>query len=447
MIRSINTEKHGNLWNRLARNLIYDSKQLLLYCGIKVPERKEDGHLVNYTDFVDRVTRRTNYGAIYDSSTRRIHFEPGYIQEIVDQASRFDFPVYDRSFGPGGIAGFIQEIRNGEEILSQPNLNHILHQAMISKRESMPFSYVSARQMGMLEVEQFGVMTNVFDGPIFLSVMTSQGVDEAEASIAAGNYIITVHTLFESPLTLSFRRATDIFTDCVSKQIPVMLVTQPFSGHNAPMTPYGTALIAFSEFLAGMVFASTINPETRVINGALPTLCTPGKIVKLKIGSIVHNFTNYLIAYTSKLLDIPSIQSGCTMEGNRHEKTILDTDYETVRAMILWLNIFENWHMLRHCYGFLNDMRSFSFEKAIDDIAVLRHIQSLDDNGIFAVLSNNVKLYNDLKKANELYEEPTRVFNREKEDLLNVIIETIEYFNGDFGRHEHTLKNIPEEWF
>ncbi|MCK5836662.1 MAG: trimethylamine methyltransferase family protein, partial [Desulfobacula sp.] len=126
---------------------------------------------------------------------------------------------------------------------------------------------------------------------MYRRINASQGVDEAEASIAAGNYIITVHTLFESPLTLSFRRAADIFTDCVSKQIPVMLVTQPFSGHNAPMTPYGTALIAFSEFLAGMAFASAINPETRVINGALPTLCTPGKTVKLKIGSIVHNFT------------------------------------------------------------------------------------------------------------------------------------------------------------
>lgn len=447
MIRRINTEKHGNLWNRLARNLIYDSKQLLLYCGIRVPERQEDGHWVDYADFIDRVTRKTNYGAIFDPSTRRIHFEPGYIQEIVDQVSRFDFPVYDRSFGPGGLAGFIHGIRNGEAILSQPNLNHILSQAMISKREAMPFSYVSARQMSMLEVEQFGVMTNVFDGPIFLSVMTGQGVDEAEASIAAGNYIITVHTLFESPLTLSFQRAADIFTDCVTKQIPVMLVSQPFSGHNAPMTPYGTALIAFSEFLAGMAFASAINPDTRVINGALPTLCSPGKTVKLKIGSVVHNFTNYLIAYTSKLLDIASIQSGCTMEGSRHEKTILDTDYETVRAMILWLNIFESWHMLRHCYGFLNDMTSFSFEKAIDDIAALRHLQSLDENGIFAVLANNVRLYSDLKKANALYEEPTRIFNREKEDLLNVVLETIDYFNGDFGRHEHTLKNIPEEWF
>ena len=39
------------------------------------------------------------------------------------------------------------------------------------------------------------------------------------------------------------------------------------------------------------------------------------------------------------------------------------------------------------------------------------------------------------------------IFNREKDTLLEVIIETIDVFNGDFGSHDHTLKNIPEEWF
>jgi hypothetical protein len=115
--------------------------------------------------------------------------------------------------------------------------------------------------------------------------------------------------------------------------------------------------------------------------------------------------------------------------------------------MILWDYLFEGWHMLRHSYGFLSDLVSFSFRKASDDIAALRHIQGLDDNGITAVLANNVRLNSDFKKAESIYHDPTLLFKREPETLLEVIIETIDVFRGDFGKHEHTLKNIPHEWF
>ncbi len=115
--------------------------------------------------------------------------------------------------------------------------------------------------------------------------------------------------------------------------------------------------------------------------------------------------------------------------------------------MILWGYLFEGWHMLRHSYGFLGDLVRFSFQKAEEDIAALRHIQGLDDNGITAVLANNVRLNADYKRAEALYQEPTLVFDREKSTLLDVIIETVDNFGGDFGRHEHTLQNIPNEWF
>lgn len=39
MLSKLRHTDHGNLWNRLARNLIYDAKQVLLYCGVGVPER------------------------------------------------------------------------------------------------------------------------------------------------------------------------------------------------------------------------------------------------------------------------------------------------------------------------------------------------------------------------------------------------------------------------
>ncbi len=447
MLKKVRQTDHGNLWNRLGRDLIYDAKQVLLYCGVNVPERKQNGNWVDYSEFVNHATQGTDYGAIYDPFTRRVHFEPSYIQNIVDQAYRFDFPILDNAFGPGGIAGFIHQGEGEDFKLRDPGLNHILKQAMLAKNNDMPFAFVCARQLGQFEVEQFGVTTNIFDGPMFFNVATPAGVAEAEKFHRQGHYIITNHTIFTSPLTLSFKANLDTFTQCVRRGIPVMLTTQPFSGQNGPMTPYGIALLAFAEFLAGMAIAFAINPETKVVNGAYPTMCTPGKNPQLKIGSVAHNFTNYLVAYTSRLLDIASIQSGCTVEGQIHKKELLDTDYETVRALIIWDDIFEGWHMIRHCYGFLGDLAFFSFEKAEDDIAALRHIQSLTDIGVTALLANNVRLNRDIQRADMLFQKPTLIFKRERDVLLDVIIETVENFKGDFGSHEHTLKNIPIEWF
>lgn len=447
MIRKYKRVVPENLWNRLARNLIYDAKQVLLYCGIRIPQTNDESSHPTYQGLTVRFTQGTKYGIIQDPVTARIHFEPDYIQDIIDQATRFDFPVYDKSFGPGGIAGYIIDGNYQEQQFKSPVLSDLSKQALLAKNNEMPFSYVCARQLSQFEIEQFDVMTRIFDGPAFFNVASREGIDAAEQYLRDGHYVITMHSIFESPLLFTLPEKLEVFVECVERQIPVMLVTMPFSGQNAPMTPYGLAVIAFAEFLAAMALAYSINPLTKVVNGSFPTMCTPGRSPELKLGSVVHNIVNYLIAYTSRLLDIASIQSGCTIEGSVHEKAILETDYQTVRAMILWENMFEGWHMIRHCYGFLADLAGFSFEKAIDDITALHHIQSLDDNGIAAILANNVRLNRDYNRAEEIYQRPTLIFAREQDTLLEVILETVENFGGDFGRHEHTLKNIPSDWF
>lgn len=449
MIRKPQVISPENLWNRLARDLIYDAKQVLLYSGIQIPEKRQKGRLVDYSDIISRITQGTSSGAIYDSTTRRVHFEPDYIQRIIDFQTRFDFPVLDKSFGPGGIAGYIQKEDDEDFKLKNPSLNDIIRQAMMANSREMPFAFVSARQLARYEIEQFGVMSRIYNsGPIFLNVSTEAGVAEAvKWHHPDTTYIITTHSIFDSPLTLSDREKLDIFAQCVEQGIPVYLTTMPFSGQNGPMTPYGNALLAFAEFLAGMAIAHSFNPKTVIVNGAYPTMCTAGKYPRLQLGSVAHNMANYLVAYTARLLDIPSIQSGCTVDGPAHRTEILGTDYQTVRAMLLWEDLFEGWHMLRHTYGFLGELASFSFEKAEDDIMALQHIQSLDDGGITAVLANNVRLNLDFKKAQAIYNRPTMMFKREQGQVVEVIVEAVENFNGNFGQHDHTLSNIPSEWF
>lgn len=145
MIRKYQRVVPENLWIRLCRSLIYDSKQVLLYCGVRIPKKKPQDPSTDYTHFIERVTKGTNYGILVDPITNRIHFQPDYIQNIIEQTTRFDFPVYDKSFGPGGIAGFIHKPGENSEELVDPTLNHILRQAVIAKNSHMPFGFVCAR--------------------------------------------------------------------------------------------------------------------------------------------------------------------------------------------------------------------------------------------------------------------------------------------------------------
>lgn len=446
MFRKHEQTTPDNLWNRLARNLVFDAKQVLLYAGIRVPEKRVKGEYVDYSDIVERIVERRSE-IYYDPTTRRIHFEPDYVQNIIDRQSRFEFPVLDKAFGPGGIAGYIHKQSETDYELVDPRSDHIVRQALLAKSRKMPYAFVSARQLAKFEVEQFGIMTNIYEGPIFFHVSSKGGIEEAEKFHKNRGKIITNHSIFDSPLTLSYKENVIAFMDCVQRGIPVYLTTMPFSGQNGPMTPYGIALLAYAEFLAGMAIADGINRDCKVINGAYPTMCTPGKNAVLKLGSVTHNFVNYLVNYTSRVLDIPSIQSGCTIEGSMHREDTLGTDYQTVRAMILWEDLLDGWHMLRHTYGFLGDLAFFSFEKAEDDIAALRHIQSLDDAGVTAVLATNVRLNRDIQQAREIYEKPSMLFQREGGGVVHVIAEVMEIYRGDFGSHEHTLKNVPSTWF
>jgi hypothetical protein len=48
MLSKLRQRDHDNLWNRLARDLIYDAKQVLLYCGVQVSEPKQNGPMTPY---------------------------------------------------------------------------------------------------------------------------------------------------------------------------------------------------------------------------------------------------------------------------------------------------------------------------------------------------------------------------------------------------------------
>lgn len=78
-----------------------------------------------------------------------------------------------------------------------------------------------------------------------------------------------------SPGNLRNRLARELIYD--SKQVLLYCgVGLPDRSQNGVPVDY----LAFSEFLAGMAIAFAVNPKTKVINGAYPTLCAPGKKVR-----------------------------------------------------------------------------------------------------------------------------------------------------------------------
>lgn len=180
-----------------------------------------------------------------------------------------------------------------------------------------------------------------------------------------------------------------------------------------PATLYGIGILSFAEFLFGLCLCQIMNPGITVVNGAFPTATDPREGYSPALGSIYHNLVNHTVARMSEEQDIPSIQSGCTIAGEKHNT---DGDWETHRGYRLW-NTWSDWHMVRHTVGFVNKLVSFNFDKMRRDCVLMKMI-----------LENNEKYEEDVEEL---------TYDRESVTVISDCAE-----RGNFRDHNHTLKHI-----
>lgn len=350
----------------------------------------------------------------YDSHTNRIHITRDLIKICLDATPRKSkFPIPNRSFGPGGIAAFVEQ---GDDYIECCIDTHMGEIARIAQEFQLPFIFrsVGINLTPLEEVKSIDIIKKYYSGYIYVRVESDDGIWRVKLENDISGKICTTHSILLSPLRLNnVNNNITIFLKCIKYGIPIYLTTMPMTCLTGPATLYGIGILSFAEFLFGLCLCQIVNPGIIVVNGAFPTATDPRQNYSSNLGSIYHNLVNHTVARMSEEQDIPSIQSGCTISTEKHDP---NGDWETERGYKLW-NTWSDWHQLRHTTGFVNNLISFNFDKMRRDCKLMKR-----------VVENNELYQGDIDEL---------VYDAEAVDVISDCAE-----NGIFKDHNHTLKNM-----
>jgi trimethylamine:corrinoid methyltransferase-like protein len=378
--------------------------------------------------------------AAFDQSSGRIHLLRPLIDQVVAAAPKRDqHPVPRKSFCGGGTAPHVLNRNTGE--LEEATLKHVAQIARIAQKEGLPsiFRGVGGQHNAYEDVEQIKVMREHFHNYMMVYVGTEEGVQACAEEYKRNPNMCTTHSLFYSPMQLNNTEPKEVryrlngekktsqllgnvstFLRCVEENLPIYLVSMPISHMTSPATLYGTAVQVHAEFLIGLALVQTLNPGLMTIDAAYPQVGDPQDNYNISYGSVSHNLVNLMAARAATYLDLPAIQSGCAAGGKDIDDPKISMDME--RAYKIWNWAAESgqddWHMVRHCYGFLNYLLAYDIERMKEDSQRLKRVL----------------------KNNEQYPVPEEMDAYDPE-AIHVIEDVVTNFGGNFKDHSHTLKN------
>ncbi|CAN2042035.1 trimethylamine---corrinoid protein Co-methyltransferase [Candidatus Magnetomoraceae bacterium gMMP-15] len=304
--------------------------------------------------------------AAFDESTAHIHILP----QLIDQAlqitpKRKDFFIDENSYGVGGTAPFIYDDKTGE--LVPPSLNHTAKIAKIVNETDVIQFMARGVLIPKQEVKVMDTMIENCDKPIYVGTLTEAGIQRAlEIHKTRGN--ITVQfSIINSPLNV-IESMIDPFLSCVSKGIPIYVSTMPMAGLSGPYSMSSLITLTHAEALFGITLAQLVNPGITVVHAALPSIANLQKKYAVDLGLVSHNIANLLMEKVNKQLDIPSIQTACTTSQERPNKK---AEEEAVKGFAI-MNKY-GFHQMRHAFGFLKELISFSIAKLERHIELCRN--------------------------------------------------------------------------
>jgi trimethylamine:corrinoid methyltransferase-like protein len=170
----------------------------------------------------------------------------------------------------------------------------------------------------------------------------------------------------------------------------------------------GLLTLTHAEGLFGLTLAQLVNPGITVVHAGLPSIANIQKNYAVDLGLISHNIANLLMEKINKKLDIPSIQTACTTSQDTPNKI---SEQEAANGFSLMKKY--GFHQMRHSFGFLRELISFSVSK------LERHIE--------------------ICKATE--PDQTPAFEMEPYDLEGFDVIMRNGSNANYMRDDHTVKN------
>jgi trimethylamine--corrinoid protein Co-methyltransferase len=303
--------------------------------------------------------------AAFDDSTGHIHVLRPLVEQALNTApKREEYWIPENSFGVGGTAPFVYDDKSGD--LVEPTFDHLVRIAKIVNEADV----INFMARGVLiKKQEVKVMDTIIENcrkPIYVAAVTEAGITRAkEIHESRGNFTIQF-SIINSPLNV-IESMIDPFLKCVRKGIPIYVSSMPMAGLSGPYSMSGLVTLTHAEGLFGITLAQLVNPGIMVVHAGLPSIANIQKNYAVDLGLMSHNIANLIQEKINKMINIPSIQTACTTSQEEPNKK---SEADAVNGYALMKKY--GFHQMRHAFGFLKELISFSIAKLERHIELCR---------------------------------------------------------------------------
>jgi trimethylamine:corrinoid methyltransferase-like protein len=303
--------------------------------------------------------------AAYDETTGHLHVLTPLVEQALSTTPKRDqFWIPENAFGVGGTAPFVYDDDTGE--LVEPTFEHLAKIAKTVNEADVIDFMARGVLLKKQEVKVMDTMIANCDKPIYAAAVTEAGLARAREIHETRGGLTVQFSIINSPLNV-IESMIDPFLDCLRKGLPVYVSTMPMAGLSAPYSMSALVTLTHAEALFGITLAQLVKPGATVVHAGLPSIANIQKNYSVDLGLIAHNAANLLMEKINKMLDIPSIQTGCTTSQERPNQ---ESDRESINGYSLMKKY--GFHQMRHAFGFLNELISFSIAKLERNIQLCR---------------------------------------------------------------------------
>jgi trimethylamine--corrinoid protein Co-methyltransferase len=329
--------------------------------------------------------------AAYDETTGHIHVLSPLVEQALNTAPKRDqYWIPQNAFGVGGTAPFVYDDQTGE--LVEPTFEHLARIARtVNNADVVQFM---ARGV-LVKNQEVKVMDTIIENchkPIYVAAVTEQGIARAKEIHQSRGFITIQFSIINSPLNI-IQSMIDPFLACVRNGLPIYVSTMPMAGLSAPYSISGLLTLTHAEALFGITLTQLVNPGLMVVHAGLPSIANIQKNYAVDLGLVSHNIANLLMEKVNKLLGIPSVQTACTTSQDRPNKKSEDDAIKGYGLMKKY-----GFHQMRHSFGFLRELISFSIGKLDRHIALCQEtgpdkapefeVDAYDPEGLEAIMRN-----------------------------------------------------------
>ena len=345
-----------------------DALRVLEEIGVKCASRQ-----------VRKIFEETGMAA-FDDSTGHLHVLRPLVEQALNTApKREQYWIPENAFGIGGTAPFVYDDQTGE--LVEPTFEHLTRIAKIAEQADVVDFMARGVLLKGQEVKVIDTIIEHCHKPIYVATVTDAGIARAEEVHNTRGNLTIQFSLINSPLNIIDSMIVP-FISCVRKGIPVYVSTMPMAGLSGPYSMSGLVTLTHAEGLFGITLAQLINPGVTVVHAGLPSIANIRKNYAVDLGLVSHNVANLLQEKINQMLELPSIQTACTTS---QEKPNKKAEEEAVQGFALMKKY--GFHQMRHSFGFLKELISFSIDK------LERHIQICRDTGPEKALDYKMDTY------------------------------------------------------